>query len=238
MNTIKTVNQPSLDVSSPFVAFFQGVRGTEIEVFDDLDGAQSWVCGEKNGGVVHIDNAKVSFAKEDTGNTGNTGNTDGATVRADVTLNMSEVKVSFTFFIQLVDGRYSTEQGCLLTTLNHNSYEDFNHYEKVVLAAIEEELVASAEKYAQLLIKERYELLDAGFNCLLDGAGLYFRIDKESDDEVGLIMLDMTTDFGEGEALALFDTLAAAKEYVDTFRTGEYQDCKGLYAITQGVNNE
>lgn len=74
--------------------------------------------------------------------------------------------------------------------------------------------------------------------CLLDGAGLYFRIDKESDDEVGLIMLDMTTDFGEGEALALFDTLAAAKEYVDTFRTGEYQDCKGLYAITQGVNNE
>lgn len=156
-----------------------------------------------------------------------------ATVTADVDNERHEVA----FTVQLAGGEYLSQMGCWATTTGADFA--FSDIERMIWEVAE--VVSQAEKSASQYELGAYDYLDSEFNCAINSNNLYVRVNKQ-DGSATLVLKDSSHNshdysisYSTNEE---FDSKEEAFEFLDQFRTGEHQDCRGLYAyLHQDRNN-
>lgn len=133
-----------------------------------------------------------------------------------------------TVIVQLTGGNF---KGCLGCLVFFNDDEDYDEENEEI-----ENMVANAIKYVENYVKnyvdETYTKKELGFNCSLNNADFYLRVNKETG-EAEIVGENQYNDAYKTnlDVLAKFDSEEEAREFVDKFKTDDYNDASRLYAM-------
>ena len=132
-----------------------------------------------------------------------------------------------TWQVQLVDERFKAD--CLIFIDGeefNGAHDQFEELEDESLQVIE-----AAEDFASE-IESQAEWIDLGFNCLINGVDAQLKVDGDQ-----VLLMSVDRDYSsyrqQKNVLAEFDSLEAAYQYVDKYRTDEHQDIQGLCSLLQ-----
>ena len=140
------------------------------------------------------------------------------------------------FCVQLTDGKYRSDLGCWITTTESSEDIESDDYPDFDICAI----IDAAESHYKKEFKNTFFEETVDFNCAIDCCQVLTRETLES----GKVELVIKDDGYIGsyqrkyvETGVVFDSKDDALEFADKFRTGEFQDCRGLYALMQEIQN-
>lgn len=150
------------------------------------------------------------------------------TIEAEVGGDVSEV----TFNVQTVNGCCMPQMGCWVTTNGGDG--EFSLTEKMIFEALN--VVEVAENWYAETVKAGWQYHDAGFNASINSQSVSI---KEMDGEfITAVVNDdfNANDYNVPETLGeAFDSLEQAQEYLDQFKTGDYQDVQGVAEAIRNI---
>lgn len=141
------------------------------------------------------------------------------------------------FYVQLLEGYYLPQQGCLLSG-KAGSDGGFNKVEKIVLGCFD--VAELTEDYAREVIANRFVYHETCFNCSINNTSVRIREDKsDSKFEIAVMNDDFSKQGYVPRTSALYgdyDSLEDAKDFCQQFSTGEFHDFRGLKEILVKIN--
>lgn len=150
------------------------------------------------------------------------------TIEAEVDGDVSEV----TFNVQTVNGYCMPQMGCWVTTNGGDG--EFSLTEKMIFEALN--VVEVAENWYAETVEAGWQYHDAGFNASINSQSVSI---KEMDGEfITAVVNDdfNVNDYNVPETLGeAFDSLEQAQEYLDQFKTGDYQDVQGVAEAIRNI---
>lgn len=154
---------------------------------------------------------------------------DGEISVVTVTAKIGNKKVEKSFTVQLDAGEYLPQNGCWIMT-NAGDY-DFDKIEHILFSCVD--VAHHAEASAREFENENYTYHDAGFNCAINSNTLRIRENRETGECTLQVVneshnsADYSSKFKNAE---IFENYNNALEFLKKYRTGDYQDCRGLYS--------
>lgn len=136
------------------------------------------------------------------------------------------------FNVQTVNGLHMSQMGCWITTNGGDG--EFSLTENMIFEALN--VVEVAENWYAETVKAGWQYHDAGFNASINSQSVSI---KEMDGEfITAVVNDdfNANDYNVPETLGeAFDSLEQAQEYLDQFKTGDYQDVQGVAEAIRNI---
>ena len=139
--------------------------------------------------------------------------------------------------VQMTSCSYNSSAGCFLNFVDTSGeYYENSHPDDLDDEA--GEVVYAAEKFASAHDRNTYDYVDAGFNAAYNNQSVEIRVDK-NDGSAAIVIRDYQPgDYGRAITVkSEFDNLEDAEEYLEQFKTGTYQDVRGVYRCLDALNS-